>query len=59
MKDLSIDEQRKLDSHLLEVILLLAKELDLMGANGSKTIKYLHDCGKKYKMTVIFEEVEK
>lgn len=59
MKDLSIDEQRKLDSHLLEVMLLLAKELDLMGANGSKTIKYLHDCGREYKMTVIFEEVEK
>jgi len=59
MRTLSIDDTKKLDNSILNIMLLLAKELELIEANGSVTYRTLVDGGKTYKLTLEFEEVVK
>jgi len=59
MKTLTINDTKKLDNSILNIMLLLAKESELMEANASCTYRYMHDNGKYYKLTLNFEEVEK
>jgi hypothetical protein len=50
VEKLSIDDNRALDDHLLNAMLILAKECRLMQANGSVKYRTLVDGGKTYKI---------